>query len=177
MFTKTNLVEEVTLSTLKDILQEIASVKDIKLDGDALTFKYKDKDGDSVLAAITLDGDERILCSLLLKMPENYFVTSAICANMYNTRKDAHGTFAYVTPSDDEFYITLETHILTRGGISKASIKHDLRNFIDHIDKFEEIMISAINKLGPDSSFLKSSGWAAFWEGAGAFFSGYMQAY
>lgn len=109
---------------------------------------------------------------LSMQIPTEYFVTAMICANEYNSRRDTHGTFAYASKSKDICRIVLESHIFSRGGVTEDSLKFNLKNFISHIDPFENIILSGIKELGPDSNFLKSGGWDVLWEAAGAFFRG-----
>jgi len=170
------MIEELSFAMVQEALKGISSVKKIKLQDEALTFQYNDKDGDNVTSIVTIQDDERLLCVLMIPISEEHFVTSMICANAYNMRKDAHGTFAYSTQIGDKPFIALEAHLITRGGISEAALKQMLRNFISHIDTFESTMISAIQELGPDSSFLKSSDGESFWGVLGAFFNGYTAA-
>jgi len=157
-------------------LKDISSAKQICRTEDAVTFHYKDKDDDNVTSIVTIQDDERLFAVLMLPVPEGHFVTSMICSNMYNIRKDAHGTFAYATKLGDEHYVALEANLMSRGGITEAALRQTMRNFIAHIDTFESVLISAIRELGPDSSFLKSSGWGSFWEAAGHFLEGVAEA-
>ncbi len=170
------MIEEISLTVIQNALKTISAAKNVSIDDDTLSFGYKDKDGDDTVILVTIDSDEKVTCILPLKIPEDYLVTGMICANQYNNRKDAHGTFAYAMVVNENNYIVIETNILTRGGISEDTIKYNLRNFIEHINSFEEIVFPAIEELGPDSSFLQSSGWDNFWQAAGSFFGGYTQA-
>lgn len=169
------MIEEITFPLVQGALRGIKKAKQVELGDDVLTFTYRDTDGDDVPVVVTIESEEKLFCTLLIPIPEAVFVTAIICANLYNLRSDAHGTFAYATQLGEEgqHCIALETHILTRGGISESFLKYALRNFLDRIDLFEGVLIPAINELGPDGSFMKSSGWSSFWEAAGAFFRGY----
>ncbi len=167
--------EEISLTMVESALREISAAKDVERKDDVVVFKYKDKDGDEVAAVVQVESEERLFCTLLLRIPEEVFVTSMICSNMYNMRKDAHGTFAYATKSENDCYITLEAHLLSRGGTSATALKHFFRNFIECVDRFEGVLIPAIRELGPDSSFLKAGGWSTFWSAVGAFWRGYSQ--
>jgi hypothetical protein len=172
------MIETVTLQQLEAVVQQLQSVKNIECDDDSVTFKYRDKDGDEVTSVITLVNEERASAMLLLEIPESHIVSAMIVSNLYNSRKDVHGTFAYATNvGDDKFFIVLESHISTRGGVSETNIRQQLRTFLDQINGFESVMIEGINKLGPDVSFLKGSGAAGFWEAVGAFAGGFWQGY
>lgn len=162
------MIEEITLAMVEEALKGIADARELKRQDTCVTFQYKDKDGDNVTAVVTIEADERVTCMLPLAVPKEYFVTAMMCANVYNNQKEAHGTFAYATADkDDDHFIVIEAHLLSRGGISEQALKHFFRNFIVHVDSYEKTVIPAISELGPDSSFIKSGAWEAFWSAVG----------
>lgn len=172
------MVETITLQQLETLIKQIKSVKNVDRDDDAVTFKYRDKDGDEVASLITLIDEERATAMLLLPIPESHIVSAMIVSNLYNSRKDVHGTFAYATKAENEkYFIILESHINTRGGVSEVNIRQQLRTFLDQINNFESVMVDGIRDFGPDSSFLKESGASGFWAGVGAFAGGFWKGY
>jgi hypothetical protein len=166
------MIEEVTVRMVKDALKGISNAKDVKCDDDLVTFTYRDKDGDNVLAFISIEESEKVTCMMLMPIPDEYFVTSMICSNLYNSQKDTHGTFVYALSNKESKYIAIESHLLTRGGITEEALKFFLKNFIQHIDRYETIMIPAIQETGPDSSIIKCGAWDAFWSAVGAVLKG-----
>lgn len=172
------MLETITLQQLEAVVRQLQSVKNVERDDDSVTFKYRDKDGDEVTSLITLVNEERATAMLLFPISESHIVSAMIISNLYNTRKDVHGTFAYATNAgEDKFFIILESHINTRGGVSETNIRQQLRTFLDQINNFESVMIEGIKELGPDSDFLKGSGASGFWNAVGAFAGGFWNGY
>lgn len=170
------MLEMITLEQLEAIVRQLQSVKNIERGEDSVTFKYRDKDGDEVTILITLINEERASAMLLLSIPESHIVSAMIISNLYNTRKDVHGTFAYATNAGENgCYIILESHINMRGGVSDTNIRQQLRTFLDQINSFESVIIDGIGELGPDSEFLKGSGASRFWEAVGIFAGGFLR--
>jgi len=172
------MLETVTLQQLEAVVRQLQSVKNVERDDDSVTFRYRDKDGDEVASLISLINEERATAMLLIPIPESHILSAMIVSNLYNTRKDVHGTFAYAANfGEDKFFIILESHINTRGGVSETNIRQQLRTFLDQINSFESVMIEGIKELGPDSSFLKGSGTSSLWEAVGAFAGGFWNGY
>jgi hypothetical protein len=172
------MIETITLEGLETIVKQLQSVKSVKRDEDSVTFKYRDKDGDQVTCLLSLVNEERATAMLLLPIPDSHIVTAMVISNLYNIRQDAHGTFAYATNAgQDKFFIILESHINTRGGVSDTNIRQQLRTFLDQINGFENVMIEGIKDLGPDSDFLKGSSSSGFWDAVGAFAGGFWDGY
>ena len=169
------MIERTTLEQLEGIVKRIPAAKDVNRDGDTVTFKFHDKDDDDITCLINLINEERAAAMLLLPIPQSHKVTAMLVSNVYNARKDAHGTFAYGTAvGDDDFFIILETHISTRGGVTDETIRQQLRTFIEQINTFETTMFKGIGELGPDTSFMKGSGAEGLWRAVGAFTRGFM---
>lgn len=172
------MLETITLHQLETIVRQLQSVKNVDRDDDSVSFKYSDKDGDDVASLISLINEERATAMLLIPIPESHILSAMIISNLYNARTDVHGTFAYAANSGrDSFFIILESHINTRGGVSETNIRQQLRTFLDQINSFENIMIRGIKELGPDSSFIKGSGASGLWEAVGAFAGGFWNEY
>jgi hypothetical protein len=166
--------EILTLEELERIVTSLSGPKDIERDEDSVTFKYRDKDGDEVPCVVSLLNEERAMAMALISVPDSHSVTAMIVSNMYNNQHDAHGTFAYTTKlDDDKWLIVLEAHISTRGGVTEEAIRYQLRRLVDQINAFEKTMIDGIQKVGPDSSFLKGG----FWQALGSFTGGFIRGY
>lgn len=169
-----NMPERMTLKMLEVIVKSLSEAKEVERDEASVTFKYRDKDGDEIPCFVQLLSEERAVATAMIPVPDTHSVSAMIASNVYNNEHDAHGTFAYTTKIGDETWcIALEVHIGTRGGVEEAAIRYRLRRLVDQINAFERTMISAIQELGPDSSFLKGGFWESVGSFAGAFFRGY----
>lgn len=166
--------EIVTLEMLERLINSLSGPKDVERDEDSVTFKYRDKDSDDVPCIVRLLNEEKASAIVVIPVPDSHSVTAMIVSNFYNNQSEAHGTFAYTTKiGEDTWAIALESHISTRGGVNESAIRHQLRTIIDQINSFEKTMISGIEEMGPDSSFLKGGFWEAVGSFAGGFFGGY----
>jgi hypothetical protein len=169
--------EIVTLQMLENLINSLSGPKEVKRDEDSVIFKYRDKDGDNVPCVVRLLNEEKASVVVLIPIPDSHSVTAMIVSNFYNNQSEAHGTFAYTTKiGEDAWAIALESHISTRGGISESAVRHQLRTLIEQVNGFEKTMIEGIQKLGPDSSFLKGGFLQALGSLAGGFLRGYSDA-
>jgi len=89
-----------------------------------------------------------------LPLPEGRIIASLIATNNWNQRKDAHGTFAYMTNVNDTAYILIESHLMLHGGVEEENIKSWIGNLVNHINPFEEQIISTIKDVGEDSDLV-----------------------
>ena len=149
---------EIKISQLEKLFDNIPNIFDIKTEGDTVMFKYKDKDQDTVVVLINEIDDERVIAMMPLKMPDNRLLASMLAVNNWNQRKDSHGTFAYLANIDDEPYAIIESHLMLRGGADEENIRSWAKNLVNHINPFEEQVISALEEIGEDSKLLKTDG-------------------
>ena len=173
---ESNLYDEISISELKNIVNNIlnSNISEIHEEDNKIYFKFKDKDQDNVLVFIQELDDERLIGYMFMSTREDLYIASLLSANAWNQRKDAHDTFAYVTLNDNMPYICLESHLLIQGGVSNKNIKYWIRNLINHINLFEEVIMCILTEIPSDNQLLKNNG---FFENLGAFFSGFVEGY
>jgi hypothetical protein len=167
---------EIGFSQLKSIIDNIPNISDIQSDGSSVTFKYKDKDQDLVGVIVNEIDDERIVGMMPMKMPDNRFLASLLAANNWNQRRDAHGTFAYLASNEDSQYIVIESHLILRGGAEEENIKSWVKNLINHINPFEEQVMSTLQQTGEDSKLLKGDNQNGLWTAVGGIAEGFLEA-
>lgn len=168
---------EITIPQLKEIISKTPNIFDIENDEDSINFKYKDQDQDIVIVIVNEIDDERIVSMMPMNMPDNRLLACLIAANNWNQRKDAHGTFAYIANLNDKYFVIIESHLMLRGGTEEENIRLWIKNLVNHINPFEEQIISILGGIGEDSDLLKGNSgglWSAIGEVAGGFFSGYI---
>ncbi len=168
------MTETMSLEALEAITKTISGLKNIEKDEDSVTFLFRDKDGDNIVGVIQLLSEEKASVCAFITVPDSHAITSMIASNFYNNQDESYGTFSYTTKtSEDKWYIVLESHICTRGGMNKDAIRYQLRTLTDKINSFEKSVIETIQEYGPDSSFMKSG----FWSTIGSFAGGFMRGY
>jgi hypothetical protein len=153
-----SMYAEIDLSTLEKIVRKVPNISDITRDRNSITFIFMDKDKDNMTVLVNEIDDERIVSLMGMPIPEGHLIASLIGANNWNQRKDAHGTFAYLSNIDDTTCVFIESHLLLRGGVEEENIKLWLKNLVNHINPFEEQVISTLKETGEDSELLQSNG-------------------
>lgn len=152
-----NVYSEIDLSSLETIVKSISNIFDVQKDEDSVMFKFRDKDKDNVTVIVNEVDEERLVSMLLLPIPDGRLIGSLIGVNNWNQRKDAHGTFAYMSQANDKTYIIIESHLILRGGVDEENIRSWVKNLVNHINPFEAQVISTISEVGEDSNLLKGN--------------------
>jgi hypothetical protein len=171
------IYSEITIPQLKKIISKTSNIFDIEEDTDSVNFKYKDKDQDNVLVIVSEIDDERIVSMMPMNMPDSRLLACLMAANNWNQRQDAHGTFAYIANSNDKYFVIIESHLMLRGGVEEENIRLWIKNLVNHINPFEQQIISTVAEIGEDSDLLKGNGsglWSAIGEFAGSVFNAFL---
>lgn len=101
------MYSEITMSHLESIANSISNIFEVTRDGDRVTFRFKDKDEDSIKVLVNEIDDEHLVSLMGMSVPNGYTIASLVGVNNWNQRQDAHGTFAYVASSDEKHYFVL----------------------------------------------------------------------
>jgi hypothetical protein len=152
------MYSEITMSHLESIANSISNIFEVTRDGDRVTFRFKDKDEDSIKVLVNEIDDEHLVSLMGMSVPNGYTIASLVGVNNWNQRQDAHGTFAYVASSDDKHYFVLESHLMLRGGVEEENIRFWLKNLIKHINPFEEQVIATLKEVGEDNNICQGNG-------------------
>jgi hypothetical protein len=151
--------EQWTLESLLSIAQTTPGTQNASLDPsrDVIVFEFLDQDNDLMKPYIGCSEDGLIIAALGIQMPGDKSIAATIAANEWNGEKFSRGTFSYVLGVDDEKSIlALESHLLTRGGVTEESIRAWLSNFVDHINKWEEVVIGAWREIPADAKITRN---------------------
>jgi dienelactone hydrolase len=103
--------------------------------------------------------------AMAVRIPDGCFIGTLIGVNNWNQSKNSHGTFAYMTQADDKTFIVIESDLMLRGGVEEENLKSWVKNLVNHINPFEELVISTIQEVGEDSELMKGDNgdvWSAF---------------
>jgi Putative bacterial sensory transduction regulator len=157
------MYREVTIPQLRQITSSVSAVFDVQDSGDAVICKYKDKDQDAVLVIVDELDDERVVAMMPLRVPQDRTLATLVAVNNWNQRKDAHGTFAYMANIGDDPYAIIEANLLLKGGADEDNIRSWVKNLVNHINPFEEQIISTLQEIGEDSDLLKSGEQGDWW--------------
>jgi|LakMenE01Jun11ns_1017448.scaffolds.fasta_scaffold9835090_1 hypothetical protein len=152
--TSSKLYAEIDLSSLEKIVKSISNVFDVQKDEDNVMFKFRDKDKDNVTVVLNEVDEERLVSMMALQVPDGCFIGTLIGVNNWNQSKNSHGTFAYMTQADDKTLIVIESDLILRGGVEEENLKSWVKNLVNHINPFEELVISTIQETGEDSKLL-----------------------
>jgi hypothetical protein len=66
---------------------------------------------------------------------------------------------------------------MLRGGVEEENIRLWIKNLVNHINPFEQQIISTVAEIGEDSDLLKGNGsglWSAIGEFAGSVFNAFL---
>jgi hypothetical protein len=171
-----NTMETLSVDDLSDAIEKLRGISGVERDDESLSFKYRDKDGDNVTVIVKLVDEERVSILLPIAIPESHIASAMIVSNAYNSMKSSFGTFAYASVVASKPFMFLESNICTSGGVDDANLRIQIRNFINHIDNYETVMLSSIKELGPDSDFLKGSSSSEFFRAVGQIAEGMLEA-
>ena len=163
--TSSKVYAEIDLSSLEKIVKSISNVFDVQKDEDSVMFKFRDKDKDNVTVVLNEVDEERLVSVMAVRIPDGCFIGTLIGVNNWNQSKNSHGTFAYMTQADDKTFIVIESDLMLRGGVEEENLKTWVKNLVNHINPFEELVISTIQEVGEDSELMKGDNgdvWSAF---------------
>ncbi len=161
------VISEISIAQLELVVKSISNISDVQVEGDSVLFKFKDKDSDLMLVIANEVDDEKLVAMMPLKMSENHVIGCLVSANNWNQRRDSHDTFSYMTSINNDPFIIIESHLLLRGGVTQDNVRAWIKNLINHINPFEEQILSNISEIGEDNDLLKNSSdniWAAITE-------------
>lgn len=175
--TSSKLYAEIDLSSLEKIVKSISNVFDVQKDEDNVMFKFRDKDKDNVTVVLNEVDEERLVSMMAIHVSDGCFIGTLIGVNNWNQSKNSHGTFAYMTQADDKTFVIIESDLMLRGGVEEENLKSWVKNLVNHINPFEELVISTIQEVGEDSELMKGGNgdvWSAVGNLIGGVFGGTM---
>jgi hypothetical protein len=143
-------IQSYRAARLKDLSSKASAVKNVRTDDDGdILMDVTDGDGDVTTFILTKLEPTKLLLVCAASLPDDYAGAGLLATHIWNNRKDAYNTFAYVS---DGGTLRLESHLSTVGGVSEDHFISWVEDFSSKIYPFFYVFAKTVSEVGQDSS-------------------------
>jgi len=145
-----DMIQSFRADKLHRLSSEVSSAKNARIDNDGdVLLDVLDSDGDATTFVLTKLEPTKLLTYCTFTLPEDYAGAAFLATHIWNNRRDAYNTFAYIS---SEGNLRLESHLSTTGGISEDHFISWIEDFSSRIHPFMYVFVKTVQEVGEDGS-------------------------